>query len=195
MARSVGLFGGTFDPVHNGHLAIAKAFLDSPHIDELWVLLTPYPPHKQNDQQSHYKMRLNMLEAAFADFTKVKISTIENELPKPSYTVQTVRYLKKEHPETTFYFCMGEDSLAQFHTWKHHEQILEECDLLVAHRPGESHDDVDPDILSKVHFVDHQPLEAASSDIRKRKREGISISGYVPEKVLAIIKKNQLYST
>ncbi|MCH2448780.1 MAG: nicotinate (nicotinamide) nucleotide adenylyltransferase [Gracilimonas sp.] len=194
MAHRVGLFGGTFDPVHNGHVSIAQSFLDSGNIDELWVLLTPYPPHKQEKKTTSYQTRLDMLEAAFAGMEKVKINTIENSLPKPSYSVQTIRYLKKEYPDTTFFYCMGEDSLAKFHTWKFYDEILEECDLLVAQRPGVFHEETQDDILAHTRFVPHTPLDISSSDIRDEAKKGKSIQNMVPEEVALIIENEQLYS-
>ena len=194
MSARVGLFGGTFDPVHNGHISIARSFLASGLIDEIWILLTPYPPHKTGADHSGYTLRLKMLEAAFRDIEHVSISTIEEQLPKPSYSIQTIRHLKEEYPDTTFYFCMGEDSLSQFHTWKDHHQIVEECELLVAQRPGETHKNVDKEILAQSHFVDHEPLDIASSEIREKVKSGRSVSDEVPESVLKIIEKERLYS-
>ncbi|MEQ8525569.1 nicotinate (nicotinamide) nucleotide adenylyltransferase [Gracilimonas sp.] len=193
MSRRIGLFGGTFDPVHNGHLSIAHSFLESKLIDELWVLLTPYPPHKSQDQ-TDYDMRLLMLREAFSGIQNLSIKTIENELPKPSYSVQTIRYLKKKHPNQTYLYCMGEDSLAYFHTWKYYEEILEECELIVARRPGETHTEVEDKILKRTHFVDHTPLDISSSEIRKKIARGSSISDQVPEEVVKVIEKEQLYS-
>lgn len=193
MSKSIGLFGGTFDPVHNGHLSIARSFLDSGLIDELWVLLTPNPPHKENNQ-TPYEIRLKMLQKAFEGMNQVTINTIENELPKPSYSVQTIRYLKSEFPETTFFFCMGEDSLAQFNSWKFYTEILDECELLVARRPGVTHEDVEDQVLRRTHFVDHTPKDISSSGIKELVSAGKSIDGLVPESVAKIIEKEQLYS-
>ncbi|MGN8226544.1 nicotinate (nicotinamide) nucleotide adenylyltransferase [Gracilimonas sp. BCB1] len=194
MSARIGLFGGTFDPVHNGHLSIAKSFIQSDLIDELWVLLTPYPPHKSSGFQTAYDIRLEMLKKAFWDQNNVSIKTIENELPKPSYSVQTIRYLKKHHPDNTYYYCMGEDSLSQFHSWKFYQEILQECELLVAQRPGETHKDVEKKILKRTHFVNHTPLDISSSQIRENIAAGKSIIVQVPEEVIKVIEKEQLYS-
>ncbi|WP_020402909.1 nicotinate (nicotinamide) nucleotide adenylyltransferase [Gracilimonas tropica] len=194
MTARIGLFGGTFDPVHRGHISIAESFLNSGLIDELWVLLTPYPPHKQKAHQTPYKLRLDMLKAAFKGKEKIVISTIENELPKPSYSVQTIRHFKELHPDALFYFCMGEDSLRHFHTWKKYREILDECELMVAQRPGETHDQVRDEILRKAHMVEHEPLDIASSEIRKGFKEGKNVSAKLPKSVLKIIEKEQLYS-
>lgn len=194
MSGRIGLFGGTFDPVHNGHISIAQSFLQSDLIDELWVLLTPYPPHKTSEYQTPYEIRLEMLEKAFSGISNLFIKTIENELPKPSYSVQTIRYLKKHLPDNTYFYCMGEDSLAKFHTWKYYEEILDECELLVAQRPGETHEDVEDKILQRTHFVDHTPLNVSSSGIREKVADGTSITDRVPEEVVKVIEKEQLYS-
>jgi nicotinate-nucleotide adenylyltransferase len=164
MQKRIGLLGGTFDPVHNGHIAIARSFISSTYIDELWVLLTPVPPHKQGVKQATYKQREQMLRLALIGLNKVKVTTIENDLPKPSYTIQTIRYLKKTYPENLFLFCLGEDSLAQFHTWKSFNTILEEVDLLVATRPDVDHSSVPKKILANTHFVDHSPVSTTNSE-------------------------------
>jgi nicotinate-nucleotide adenylyltransferase len=194
MSGRIGLFGGTFDPVHNGHISIARSFLESDFIDELWVLLTPYPPHKSEEFQTPYKIRLIMLEKAFSGISNLSIKTIENELPKPSYSVQTIRFLKKHFPDNTYFYCMGEDSLVQFHTWKYYEQILKECKLLVAQRPGETYKGVENKILKHTHFVDHTPLNISSSEIREKVAAGIAINDRVPQEVVKVIEKEQLYS-
>ena len=98
----IGLFGGTFDPVHNGHISIVRSFLQSGYIDELWILLTPVPPHKLNKEHVSYEHRKEMLHLAFQDIDRVRISTIEQTLPKPSYTVQTVTHLAQKYPEDEF---------------------------------------------------------------------------------------------
>lgn len=193
MSHCIGLFGGTFDPPHNGHRAIAKSFLKSGVIDELWVLLTPYPPHKSEADQSVYAIRKEMVEAAFEDISRLRISTVENELPKPSYSYKTIQHLKKEFPDATFYFCMGEDSLSQFHTWKAYKKILEECDLLVAQRPGVSHSDTAPHILEQARFVNHIPLDISSTQVKERIKSGDSVQEMIPPKVLKIIEKEQIY--
>lgn len=189
----VGLFGGTFDPVHKGHLSIARSFLDSPEIDQLWVLLTPYPPHKEREGYVDYNTRLEMLEHSFQNFRNLQILTIENELPKPSYTYNTICHLKGLYPDKSFYFCIGEDNLSQFHSWKFHKEILKEAELLVANRPGSDHTGVDQYILDKTTFVAHEPLEFSSSMVRERIRTGASISDIVTEDVEEIILKKGLY--
>lgn len=193
MPTRVGLFGGTFNPVHNGHLAIANAFLNSSQIDELWVLLSPMPPHKLKTEPVSYDLRLEMLHAAFDEISHTKISTVEKELPRPSYSFKTIHHLKELYPEYEFVFCMGEDSLAQFNTWKFHEKILDQVNLLVAKRPGTSHSKVEDYILTKTLFVLHTPIEVSSSSIKHLINKENELKKLIPEKVFQIIQRERLY--
>lgn len=188
--KRVGIFGGTFDPVHKGHVSVAESFLKSGIIDELLIVLTPHPPHKQQREQAGYEDRYRMLMLAFQEFSRVKVSTIENELPGPSYTVQTLRHLQEVHPETTFLLCMGQDSLSHFSEWYQYEEILQRVNLLVAERPGFDTASVDPQILEKAIFVEHEPVEASST--RVRKANGVHRPD-LPEAVAAYIEQKGLY--
>lgn len=191
--EGVGLLGGSFDPVHNGHLAIARSFLDSGYISELWVLLTPDPPHKTGKSLSDYNQRLMMLKAAFEDEPNICIKDIEQQLPRPSYTVQTLAHLTNRHPDKEFYLCIGQDSLADFKQWKSWKQILDYCKLLVAKRPGNSTVDLDSRIARKTHFVEHNPVAISSTEIRQRIANEEKISKLVPPSVHRIIEQTNLY--
>ncbi len=190
----IGLFGGTFDPVHNGHLSIADSFLKSGQLDELWVLLTPFPPHKEDANHASYPLRLKMLETAFEGLSNISILTIENELPRPSYSFNTIRHLKKTYgSDYEFYFCIGEDNLAKFNTWKFHEKILDETRLIVAQRPGSDHSEVESYILEKTTFVYHDPLDYSSSEVKEMINNRNALENMLPEKVLNIIEAEELY--
>ncbi|MFU8812384.1 MAG: nicotinate (nicotinamide) nucleotide adenylyltransferase [Balneolaceae bacterium] len=192
--KRVGIFGGSFDPVHKGHVAVAESFLASGAIDLLWVMLTPYPPHKQEAEQLSYSHRLNMLKLAFKNSRQIQISTLEKELPAPSYTYKTITALQKEHPDTAFFLCLGEDSIAHFNKWYKYRKILDRVSILVAERPGWDHRSVAPEILEQAIFVDHEPVDLASSDIRLKKK-GSDLEFSVPIQVLDYIRKHQLYET
>lgn len=193
MARQIGLMGGTFDPVHNGHLSIARSFVECDLIDELWILLTPEPPHKKTDVLTDFSSRYQMLQKAFDDMDQVVISDVENDLPQPAYTLNTIRHLKSTYPPHTFYLCIGEDSLRDFHTWHQYKEIVNETDLIVAKRPGIEIDTVDTQILGCTHFVDHQPVDISSTEIRDRVAEGRPIVDLVPKQVEAFIRTKGLY--
>lgn len=191
--HAIGLLGGTFDPVHNGHLSIAKSFIESGLIAELWILLTPDPPHKKENALNAYEERMEMLRAAFRSMEGVRISDLEKNLPRPSYTVQTLEYLQEKYPQKTFYLCLGEDSLRNFKQWKNWKKILDCCELLVAQRPSDEQPKFDSKVLSKANFVDHQPVEVSSTEIRNRVSKGKDIAHFVPAEVERIIEQKNLY--
>ena len=193
MGERIGILGGTFDPVHNGHIAIAQSFLDSGYIDELWILPSPDPPHKQETPLTDIDLRKRMLELAFSGTENVVISNLENRLPRPSYTIRTLEFLKQEHPDTSFYLCIGEDSLSEFDTWYQPERILEEFELLVARRPGFDAGDSGLDFDGRAHMIEHDPVPISSTEIRDRIARGEDAGALIPERVLQFIHNHELY--
>ncbi|MDX1638400.1 MAG: nicotinate (nicotinamide) nucleotide adenylyltransferase [Balneolaceae bacterium] len=195
MAARVGLFGGTFDPVHKGHVSIVGSFLISGRIDELWVLPSPCPPHKDNSEITSYKHRRNMLELAFEQFDGVEICDVEKNLPQPAYTIRTIRYLKKKYPETIFYLCIGEDSLEEFHTWHKPDEIIEECELLVAGRPGSTKKNAEQTYVDQATFVNHEPVDISSTKLRAMiAGAGHRYQSWIPQRVQEYIIKHGLYT-
>ena len=194
--KRVGIFGGTFDPVHAGHVALAQSFLDSGLIDSLLVTLTPDAPHKQGQDKTSFDDRLAMLSLAFGEIDNAEVSTLERKLPSPSYTLQTLEYLQNSYPDTVFYLCMGEDSLVQFHKWYKYKEILKRTDLIVAERPGYNRDSVSDEILESAIIVDHEPVKASSTDVRQGLQEGLygtDKETEVPESVQKYIDEKELY--
>ena len=192
MNLNVGILGGTFDPVHTGHVQIAESFLKSGVIDRLMVLPAPSPPHKQNQERRSFQDRFNMLQIAFQDVERVEVSDIEQKLPKPSYTIRTIDYLQNSFPDQNWYLCFGGDTLATFHKWYQYQEILKRVTLLVAERPGYDSSSIDPKILKKTIFVDHQPVDISSTEIR----DTVQIDGknlQVPSGVWAYIREKGLY--
>lgn len=153
----IGLFGGHFNPPHNGHVALVKAVLMSQIVDRVWVIPTYIPPHRgqhgaeyggeggfdpEMSKAAHsYPHRLQMTRLAFADMAHTDVLDIESSLQPPSYTSQTLIHLRLANPDTRFFLCIGEDSLRSFHTWHRFEEILDQVTLLVAQRPGVDHAD------------------------------------------------------
>lgn len=191
MEKRVGIFGGSFDPVHNGHIRIVQSFLKSGLVDEILVLLTPDPPHKKQENQAPFSHRMEMLKRAFAGQKQVQVSDLETKLPAPSYTLQTIEYLQEKFPETTWFLCMGEDSLATFKDWHRYDEILNKLTLLVAERPGIEISNVSPEILEKTAFVKHEPVNISSSGIRGEGNADSSPS--IPEPVADYIRQHRLY--
>jgi len=192
MRDRIGIFGGSFDPVHNGHISVIKSFLNSNLLDRVSVMLTPYPPHKKSDLQTSYQHRLNMLEIAVKNLEYVSISDLETRLPQPSYTLQTINYLKEIEPDNLFFLCIGEDSIVNFNKWYHFEEILEKVTLVVAERPGFNKRRADPKILERTIFVEHKPVDISSTEIREN--ESGKNENAVPAEVEMYIQKHSLYS-
>lgn len=190
---AVGLFGGSFDPVHRGHISIAESFLNASHISELWVMLTPESPHKQREEKTSYNLRFEMLQLAFADVKNAEVSDFEQQLSPPYYTVNTLRELKKTFKDKRFFLCMGEDSLIDFESWHRWEEILEYCELLVARRPSYDVKKLNNTIRENTNFVSHEPMDISSTEIRKKVREGKKIDGLVPTRVEEFILDRKLY--
>lgn len=191
--ENIGLFGGSFNPAHNGHISIAESFVRSPLLDKLWVLLTPQPPHKSDRLLADYSDRFEMLKLAFQNHPNIEVSNVENELPRPTYTLKTIEYIKQQYPDKKFYLCLGSDSLQDFHKWYKYRRILDEVDLLVAQRPGEEIDDVDLHVMEKTHLVNHDPIDLSSTAIREWIRKGDHPEDWIPESVYKYIKQKNLY--
>lgn len=194
--KSLGLLGGTFDPVHNGHISIIRSYLQSSLLDHLIVTLTPDPPHKQEDKLTEYSHRLQMLELALSEIQDLSISTIEKELPTPSYTVNTVHFYRDRYPDAELYLCLGEDSFKQFESWHRWQEILSLCALLVARRPGAEQMDSrhSEEAWSHTRFVDHEPIDISSSMLRKNIKNGRKVNDFLPAEVIAYIRKHNLYT-
>ncbi|MDX1590796.1 MAG: nicotinate (nicotinamide) nucleotide adenylyltransferase [Balneolaceae bacterium] len=190
--KRVGIFGGTFDPVHTGHIEAVHSFLSSHLIDEVWVVLTPDPPHKsESPDRASFQHRLEMLKLAFDGMARVKISTIEKELSRPSYTLQTLQVLSTKYPGHRFFLCIGEDSVSSFHDWHRYKDILNDYSLIAVKRPGSDAEKAQPDVLEKTIFVEHKPVDVSSTGVREGKS---GIMEKVPDEIASYIKEHELYA-
>ncbi|MEX1136869.1 MAG: nicotinate (nicotinamide) nucleotide adenylyltransferase [Balneolales bacterium] len=193
MSERIGLFGGSFDPVHIGHQKIVNSFLENGKIDELWILPSASPPHKKYRKLTKFSIRCEMVDAAFKNRPGVKVVRLEERLPAPNYTLQTLKHLQGEYPDKKFFLCIGSDSLQQITSWYRYKDLLARCKLLVAKRPDYDVTDVPPE--ASVHFVDHKPVPFSSSEIREKIGGGEPVDELVPPEVFEIIKKYGLYKT
>lgn len=195
----VGLFGGTFDPPHVGHLILAseaKSQLDLTRI--LWTV-TPDPPHKQDQSITALEHRLAMVKLAIEDDPSFELSEIELNRPGPHYTIDTIKILAKQNPEAEIVPIIGGDSLNDLPTWHQPQEILYAAHWVgVMRRPGEKTnlealERELPGVSSKVHYVDAPLLEIASREIRERAATGKPFRYYLPESVYEYIEKHHLY--
>jgi nicotinate-nucleotide adenylyltransferase len=191
--RGIGLLGGSFDPVHKGHLEIIQSFLDSGYINLLYVILSPNPPHKENRDLTDFKHRYKMLQDAMVGFENLSVSTIEKELPKPSYTINTISHFNDEFPNDKLYLCIGEDSYVEFTGWYKWEEILKMCKLLVASRPEAKKNNLPEKLRESACFIEHEAIDISSSEIREKIRMGDDVKDLLPDSVWSYIKKHRLY--
>jgi nicotinate-nucleotide adenylyltransferase len=192
MAAHIGLFFGTFNPVHVGHMILAQYFLEYGHFDELWLVVTPHNPLKKRSNLLDDRQRLYMVELAVRDPYRMKVSDVEFHLPKPSYTTLTLAHLRDKYPEKRFSLIMGMDNLQHFHKWRNYEVILERHHLFVYPRPG-SHPGTYENHPNVTILKDAPNIEISATLIRLALKDGKDLSYMVPEKVWEYLLKNQFY--
>ncbi|WP_044733063.1 nicotinate-nucleotide adenylyltransferase [Geobacillus kaustophilus] len=184
----IGIFGGTFDPPHYGHLLMANEVLDALQLSEIWFLPNRIPPHKQHEQVTKSENRLRMLELAVAGHPRFHIETIELEREGPSYTYDTIRQLVAMHPDDEFYFIIGADMVEHLPNWHRIEELIELVTFVGVKRPGFSMETPYP-----VIEVEAPQFAVSSSLIRERVRNGQTIRYLVPEGVRLYIEEKGLY--
>ena len=173
------MFFGSFNPIHIGHKVIASYLVDFTDLDKVMFVVSPQNPLKQKISLLDQYHRLQIIRAEIEDNSNLEVSDIEFDMPKPSYTIDTLVRLKEKYPENNYSIIMGSDNLQNFHKWKNHEQILEDYSIYVYPRPGYeisgSH--------KNIHIIEGVPqMEISSSFIRKSIKEGKDISYLMPEK-------------
>jgi nicotinate-nucleotide adenylyltransferase len=197
--RRIGVLGGTFDPVHYGHLHIARSLREALGLDRVIWVPAGRPPHKSGQIVSSDRDRLAMLHMALAGSSADEISTIDIDRTGPSYTADTLELLRAAVDPDQFVFLMGEDSLRDFPSWYAPERIVAAAELAVAARPGieadvEAVTRAVPSAVGRVHLIPTEELAISSSDIRRRVRDGQSIQGLVPPAVANYIRDHHLYA-
>lgn len=196
----IGIFGGTFDPVHNGHLLLAEQCREQASLDEVWLIPAGSPPHKESTGITPGKQRREMLEFASAGNPTFVIKDLELHREGPSYTVETLRQLKESHSNDDFYLIIGADSVRDFHTWREPAAILEQAHLIGVNRPNISLPDLSElkeklgeAVVEKITWVTMPGIDLSSTDIRQRVQENKSVRYMTPRAVEVYIHNNRLY--
>ena len=188
------VFGGSFNPPHGAHLAIAEAALDSVENSRVLWMPAATPPHKQDDADlASAEHRLAMVRLATAGHGRFEVSDMEIRRGDVSYTVDTLRTIKEEHSEVRLALLIGGDSLAEFPAWREPEAILEMAQLLVYRRPGANDEAAPGWVMERATFIDALQLDMSSTALRERIRVGGSARHLVPNAVLAYIEEHGLY--
>jgi nicotinate-nucleotide adenylyltransferase len=190
------LFGGTFDPPHNAHFIIAEAIRESLDLNKIVFVPAYHPPHKfEHKPVTSVEHRLAMLHLCIDDQPQFEISEVEIKRGGVSYTIDTIREVKRTQGirSEDLHFLIGSDSLAEFKSWKRWEDILSESRVIVARRPRFEKKDIDPDLISRVHFLNLPRMEISSTEIRDRFYTDRMTRFYVPEQVSNYIRHHKLY--
>lgn len=197
---NIGLFGGTFNPVHSGHIRLLKSVLDKMDFEKVIVLPDRIPPHKQAHNLVSGKQRSEMCRLAFEDMPSVEISDFELKRSGKSYSVYTVRHFKELYPNDRLCFIMGSDMLLIFDKWYKYEEILSMATLVCISREDEDTTKKLSEYAQKltekggeVIVLDTPPMELSSSEIREKLRNSEDCSCYLPEKIVQYICENNLY--
>lgn len=189
---NIGVFSGSFNPIHIGHLVLANYITEFSDIDELWFLVTPQSPWKENKGLLEESLRYEMTKIAVEGYPKLQVSDIEFSLPKPSYTVDTFKELRKKYPENSFSLIIGADNWESFDKWKDYDQILYRHKIYVYPRQGYS-TSVSSKLRENVEILNSPVIEVSSTFIRDSIKEGKNMKAFLPDRVFHYIESNKLY--
>lgn len=189
---NIGLYFGSFNPVHNGHLIVANYTINNTELDEVWMVVSPQNPFKRSSVLLNENHRLALVQTALSGELKIKASNVEFKLPRPSYTSNTLIYLKEKYPNHNFSIIMGSDGFQNIEKWNNAKYILDNYKVYVYKRPGY---EVITIPSATIIFLDSPQLEISSSFIRKQLSLKKSIRYYVPDSVMEVIEKEQYYQS
>lgn len=189
----VGLYFGSFNPIHVGHVIIANYFAEHSDLDQVWFVVSPHNPHKKKSSLLADHHRLTMVNIALEEYPKLKSSNIEFGLPQPSYTVNTLVHLQEKFPENQYCLIMGEDNLKSFHKWKNYEVILENHQIYVY--PRIDNLEKQPELIShsNIQQVSAPRMEISSTAVRNGIKNGINIRPLLPDNVWNYLDEMNFY--
>jgi nicotinate-nucleotide adenylyltransferase len=198
----IGIFGGTFDPVHLGHLILAEQCRAQAHLDRVWFIPAAHPPHKSGHGLTRFEQRCEMLELATAGHPNFRVERLEKDLPPPSYTSETLKELCRLHPQDQFYLMMGSDGLPDLPGWHEPLQVIDRVGLIVVPRPGVMLWTGErlatalglEEKAVRLQFVACPLIEISSRELRRAIADGMSIRYMVPRAVEEYIRDRKLYT-
>lgn len=186
----IGLFFGSFNPIHIGHLMIANYFVSFSDLEEVWLVLSPHNPHKEKKDLLNGYERLHLIEKAIHGHPKIKACQAEFNLPQPNYTINTLTFLKEKYPQQEFIIIMGEDNLSNLNKWKNYEKILERYEIYTYPRANiEKYDD----LKGRIKKIKAPIIEISSSFIRKAIKEKKNVEFFLPNNLYDYLIKQGYY--
>jgi nicotinate-nucleotide adenylyltransferase len=189
----IGLYFGTFNPIHVGHLIIANHMAEHSDLDQIWMVVTPHNPLKKKNTLLDDYQRLHLVRLATEDYPNIKPTDIEFKLPQPNYTVNTLAHLSEKFPQHEFSLIMGEDNLKSLHKWKNYEYILQHHDIYVYPRVSE---EVENELFKnhpRIQIIDAPVVEISSTVIRDNIKKNKNIRPLLPQKVWEYVIHNNFY--
>lgn len=195
LCSRVGLFGGTFDPIHNAHLDVARQALVQMELDKVVLIPSKHPPHKAEEGMTVARLRYKMVQLAVEERNSLDVSPVEINREGPSYTIDTLKEMKELFDKIMF--IVGADNLININTWKQPEELLNTCPFVVAPRGGIFKQDFQGGIFrgKDLRFLNMSEISLSSTEVRERISEDQSVEGMIPEKVLSFIREKRLYRT
>jgi nicotinate-nucleotide adenylyltransferase len=200
--KKIGIYGGSFDPLHNGHLNLAFEIMEKGGLDEVWFIPAQINPHKTHCPPTFWMHRYHMLEQALESIPQFKVKNIEGTLPPPSYTIHTIKALLAEYTSQSiqFYLILGEDSIPGFFHWHQPKEIIQTLPLLIGSRTGRvswKEKDQDPLISEAIQkgTLKTRLMDISATELRDRLAQGLYCGHLIPPKVLTYIHQNRLYQS
>ena len=190
--KKIGLFFGTFDPIHNGHIEVAKYIVDNCFSDEVWLIITPQNPEKKFIKISNFDQRFKMAQIATNKINKVKPSKAEQDLPIPNYTIDTLEYISEKFKNHEFSLVIGQDNFEKFTNWKSYEKIIENYKILIYPRLG-SDKKAEIGKLKNIIYLKGATVDISSSEVREKIKNKNLEMDYLNKDVLNFIIENNLY--
>ena len=193
MSKKVGLYFGTFNPIHIGHLIIANHMVENSDLDEVWMVVTPHNPFKKKSSLLDNHHRLEMVYLATKEYEKIHPSDIEFKLPQPNYTINTLAHISEKYPNYSFNIIMGEDNLKGFHKWRNYEAILEDYNVYVYPRISEGKVETQFTNNSKIYRVEAPIVQISSTMVRNSIKSGKSVRPLLSQDVWKYIDDMNFY--
>lgn len=196
--KKIGLFFGSFNPIHIGHLILANYILEHSDMQELWFVVSPQNPFKEKKSLLNDHNRLDMVQLAIKNYQKMRASNVEFSLPTPSYTIDTLTYLQEKHPDYSFSLIMGEDNLGSLHKWKNYDLLLQNYQVIVYPRIFGKDISSSPNVTKlknhhNIHKIDAPIIELSATEIRDMIKSGKNVRPMLPPEVFEYLDGSSFY--